>query len=40
VHDYNFVLWIFDFKEKKDGDNVTDNIIPTPIFISPNTDVM
>lgn len=40
VHDYNFVLWMFDFKDKKDGDNVTDHIVPTPIFISPNTDVM
>jgi len=40
VHDWNFVLWLFDFKEKQEGDNCADHIKPIPIFISPNTDVM
>lgn len=40
VHDWNFVLWLFEFGEKVDGENSSDSIKPIPIFISPNTDIM
>jgi len=40
VHDWNFVLWLFEFTEKLDSEKSADSIRTTPIFISPNTDIM
>lgn len=40
VHDWNFILWMFEFTEKQESENAQDAIKTTPIFISPNTDIM
>lgn len=40
VHDWNFVLWLFEFGESMENDNQLDVIKPIPIFVSPNTDIM